>query len=237
MTSDKKSLLLIIAEPRTTYDFTFAIDKQVDYTIELSHKIAETKKLLGIDTAILASATPVSVDNDFSDWHWGHVEGSWWNQSFIEMGHLDEKGNLILEHEDCYMGKCFYPEGFAIMSKEKGFGNYEMIKTMQPGTIAEKTTEYIKELSKTYNIEKVILLNDFGYNEPIVDEERLEKEYGIFVDTFIPTKPYCSQSSGVSERENYIKVWSSEVSIEGIIDCFSQYNKTIDDNKKKRLKI
>ena len=90
MPSDKKSLLLIIAEPRTTYDFAFAIDKQVDYTIELSHKIAETKKLLGIDTAILASATPVSIDNNFSDWHWGHVEGSWWNQSFIEMGNFDE---------------------------------------------------------------------------------------------------------------------------------------------------
>lgn len=237
MPSEKKSLLLIIAEPRTTYDFAFAIDKQVDYTIELIHKIAETKKLLGIDIAILSSATPVSVDDHSSDWHWGHVEGSWWNQSFIEMGHLDESGNLILEHEDCYMGKCFYPEGFAIMSKEKGFGNYEMIKTMQPGTITKKTTEYIKELSKTYNVERVILLNDFGYSEPIVDEETLEKEYGVSVDTFIPTKPWCNQSSGVSERGNSIKVWSSEVSIEGIIDCFSQYNKRIDTAKQKGLKI
>lgn len=134
------------------------------------------------------------------------------------------------------MGKCFYPEGFTILSKEKGFGNYELIKNNQTGSIKEKTTNYIKELNKIYDINKVILLNDFGYSDPIIDKDRLEKEIGLTIDTFIPTKPFCSQNSHIYEGDNSVTVLSSGVSIKGIIDCFSQYNKRISGVKQITLK-
>lgn len=236
MHGNKKSLLLIIAESRTTYDFSCCLDKMEEFGTELVKKIVETKEILGVDEVILSSASPVSINNHSSDWNFGHVEVSWYNQCIIEGCYLDEMGNIKKYFEDCFMGKCFYPEGFTILSKEKGYGNYELIKNNQTGSVKEKTTNYIKELKQTYDINKVILLNDCGYSEPIIDKDRLEKEIGLTIDTFIPTKPFCSQNSYIFEGENSMTVLSSGVSIEGIIDCFSQYNKRISDVKQMNLK-
>lgn len=222
MTEYKEKLLLVIAEPRSTCDINFMSDDE-DQVVQLCNKIQETKKLLGADVAIFSSTTPVSINDYSSDWNFGHVKGFWLNQSLIEGGHLEENGKLILEYENCFMGKCFYPEGFAILAKENGFGNYEIIKNNQPGKVVEKMNGYIKELLKTYSIVKIIQLNDFGYSEPIIDVEYLQKEYALSIDTFIPSKPFNPENSRICVYNNSYTVISSEISIGGIIDCFDRY--------------
>ena len=71
------------------------------------------------------------------------------------------------------------------------------------------------------------MLNDLGYSEPIIDESVLKNELDLSVDTFVPTKPWCNGVRSINEHENYCRVNSKLVSIEGMIDCFEQYNERI----------
>lgn len=228
MNKNKKNAILIVAESRTTYDFSFCLDKQTEYSLELINKVLEMKKLMGVDTIILASASPVSMNNFGADWNWNHVEFSWYNQALIE-GYIDEKGNLIND-DNALMGKCFYPEGYAELSKEDGFGKYKIIKHEQIGSLTDKTTAYIKELSGVYNIEQIVLLYDDGYSDQIIDSDKIKNQLNIPISYFIPAKPWCGQNGSITKNDsnNSYKIYSELISIEGVIDCFQKFNNQID---------
>lgn len=233
---NKKSAMLVIAEARSTFDFASCIDKQVEYSIGLIENMIGSAELQGIDTVIFASASPISIDNNVSDWNFSHVKASWYCQSFIEGGRKDKDGNLIKNYENAFMGKCFYLEGFAELSKEKGYGKYEILKYPQQDSIKDKTTQYIKELSKTYNLEQIIILDDRGYEEPIINFNAIE-ELNITLHRFIPAKPFCPQESNLMKDGDSFTIHSEFVSIEGAIDCFTQYISYLKGNKIKKYSL
>lgn len=220
---EKKKLLLVIAESRSTYDFAFCINKEDEHSFNLVSLMHETKNLKGYDELLFASVSPVTKNDTFDEWHYYSTKGTWWNQSLIEAGHLDEEGNLHVTYKDSYMGKCFYHDGYAYLSKENGFGNYAMKSCEDDRKIIDKVNSYISELSQDYDICEVIYINDYGYSEEMVDEKHI-RELGIKFTSFIPNKPWCGQSSCLSDRDGDIIALSSEISIEGAIDCFHRYN-------------
>ena len=227
---NKKKLLLVIAESRSTYDFSFCINEEERLSFDLVSLLHENKTLQGYDELLFSSVSPVSKKDLGDEWHYYTTEGTWYNQSLIEAGYLDEEDNLHVTYKNSFMGKCFNHDEYAYLSKENGFGNYEMKKIKDTRTIKEKVTEYIDELSQTYDISEIIYINDHGYSEEMLDEKYIEK-LGIKYTTIIPNKPWCSQSSGLCDRFESINITSSEISIEGAVDCLQRYNQYIAQNK------
>lgn len=225
----KKSLILFIAESRTTYDRSFNLDTENEDNVNLTNKIFETKRVLGADTAILSSVTLTSNREFYDDWNWHDVVASWSNQCFVE-GYNNGKGEFIHE-ENTSMGKCFYPEGYAELSKEAGFGAWKMVKHQDSRSVTEKLTEYIQELSETYDITQIFFFYDYGYSEQIIDIKKITKELQIPINYFIPTKPYCSQSTGININEFGCTATSSLYTMKGINECFEQYLQNIEKIK------
>ena len=232
---NKKTLLLVIAESRSTYDFSFCIEDEEKLSFDLVSLIHENKTLQGYDELLFASVSPVTENNTSDEWNYYTTEGTWWNQSLIEAARLDNNNNLEILYKDSYMGKCFTQDEYGYLSKEKGFGNYEIITKRDPRTIKEKVNSYIRKLSDDYEIAEIIYIYDHGYKEELVDEQYI-KNLGIKFTTIIPKKPWCYQSDGLNEQDNIINIISSGVSIEGATDSLQRYNQYIaNKNSQKKL--
>lgn len=227
---NKKTLLLVIAESRSTYDFSFCIDEEEKLSFDLVSLIHENKTLQGYNELLFASVSPVTENNISDEWNYQSTEGTWYNQSLIEAGYLDKEDKLHVTYKNSFMGKCFNHDEYAYLSKKNGFGNYEMKKIKDTRTIKEKVNSYIDELSKSYEISEIIYINDHGYSEEMLDEKYIEK-LGIKYTTIIPNKPWCSQSNGLCDRFKSINITSSEISIKGATDCLQRYNQYIAQNK------
>lgn len=228
---NKKTLLLVIAESRSTYDFSFCIDEEEKLSFDLVSLIHENKTLQGYNELLFASVSPVTENNISDEWNYQSTEGTWYNQSLIEAGYLDKEDKLHVTYKNSFMGKCFNHDEYVYLSKENGFGNYKMKKIKDTRTIKEKVNSYIDELSKSYEISEIIYINDHGYSEEMLDEKYIEK-LGIKYTTIIPNKPWCSQSNGLCDRFKSINITSSETSIKGATDCLQRYNQYIAQNKK-----
>lgn len=233
---NKKKLLLVIAESRSTYDFAFCIDKEDELSFDLVSLIHENKSLQGYDELLFSSVSPVSKKDTFDEWNYYTTEGTWYNQSLIEAGRLDDDGNLHVTYKNSFMGKCFNHDEYAYLFKDNGFGNYEMKTIKDTRTIKEKVNEYIDELSQTYDIGEIIYINDHGYAEEMVDEKHI-RELGIAFTTIIPNKPWCYESNSLCDRNNSINITSNEVSIEGVVDCLQRYNQYLANKNYQRKLI
>lgn len=234
---NKENLILVIAETRTTFDIACCFDEYHKSNLagELSKKLWELRKNLSGDKLILASATFIHRS---IDWNSGHMDMSICSQACIEG--FKSNGEFIND-DNSSMGLCFYEDGYVQLDKSQGFGNWKLDYKQKEGTLENKTTEYIKELSNKYNITYLVEINDKGFGEPIIDYD-LIKQMGIVSIKIDPAKPFNDymRSDYVNFGDN-IYVSSSKISFKGAIDGLEQLNAELKKQnpvlKKQKLNI
>lgn len=231
--NNKKNIILVIAETRTTFDISFCFEEyqKSNLTCELSKQLWELRKNLGGDKLIFASASFIHRSDE---WGYSQMKGAICDQTYIEGFKSDES---YTNDDSSSMGLCFYEDGYVQLDKSQGFGNWKLGDIKKEGTVKDKTTEYIKELSKKYNIIYLVEINDGGYIEPIIDTNFI-KEMGITPIKIEPTRPYehYLRSDSVNIGED-IYVSSSKVSYVGAIDGLEKLNTKIKQQNKGLKKV
>lgn len=229
--NNKKSAILFMVEPRSVFDIFWIGDKISEETVRFIDNIRNLRNILGVDEAILASFSPVgskdeeaTIDFDFSD-----LYNTWCYQSFIEGYKCEDDFHY---DEFCKMGPCFYRDGYALLDKSKGFGNYSIKHYVDKRPVIDKVDNYIEKLSKEYDI-TLFILNDYGYSERMINEVKL-KDLGLNIIYFKPTLPHHSMLNSSIYRKENNDIWqiiSKKQVLFGINDCFDLY---IDDLEKKK---
>lgn len=228
MTNKKKSILFI-AEPRSVYDTIWIKDDEIfSESAKLVDNIGTIKTLLGADEVFYTSASPIGSDNENAtiDYEYKNLYTAWVYQGLIE-GYLSD--DIMHQDESCHMGPCFYRDGYALLDKSKGFGNYSLTHTKDERPVVQKLDEYIRTLALESELSTIFILNDGGYSEKIVDYLSLIKDLGINIVLFIPAKPFCAPPIGEISGNKLSSFYSERNVVYGVNDCMSKYIKELND--------
>ncbi len=213
----KQNTILVIADCIAAFENEVFGSKYDE--ADLAQALWQLRKTLGADKLILAS-TAVSPKGYYFD---GLEEKTYYNvQSFIE-GYYH--GKAAYRDDASFMGPCFYKDGYAVLSKEKGFGNYELIHHDSTTPRVTKVSEYIKRLSEEDNITCVVRIaspHTDLLDTPVIDETLLSAlSIPLCTITSASALKTVKRQKTIVE-ENSFHVTSKQPRLDGTVDCLKR---------------
>lgn len=216
MTERKKKAIVVIVDPNTLYNQEEK-ENMVDDTYCLCRKLYHLKNLLEVDTAILISATNMSINETYDPLKTFNISAlcdSW--TTFLKAAREGNKNNKT----EILVDRFFFKEGYISCSTKEEEGNY--ISTHNDRRGIERITEYIDEKASEFDITKIFTIDD-----------RMKDIQSAVSDFEFGSIPVISINLGVSNITNcyyhmgtfqtVYNIDSSKLGIEGINECLTSY--------------
>lgn len=229
----KKKALVFFAELRALYDFSWEDWTKVDDKFDEFHqKIFEILEKEGADIVIFSVIGNAGLKEEVNDFNYGRYKHSAWGISSILDDYYDRESQRVIIRENGVFGKSLFKDGYAELSKEKGFGQWEMIEHKDDTPLNQKALNYLDELSESYDIEKAFVIDDeFGpWATPALDVSKLASHLAKTVVLLIPSPPFRNNDSSNPKLINpdvSCRIYSSKHTVSGATECLDIYLKAL----------
>lgn len=237
----KKKAIVFFADMRTTYDTSFYNEEKINASekfIEFTKKISTITENEGVDVAFLSTVTNHNRHEDTLDINYSNlIVYSWCMSCCIEGTKNIETGEISLL-ENAKLGKSLYKDGYAVLNKENGFGKYKMDEYRDNTELTQKAINYILELEKEYDIDKIFIIDDqvntTFHKDAALDDRIIKDTLGKQMIKIRPCLPYHNGTSttNVNISEDCC-VFSGNHTIEGVNECLDIYLNELEEQQTK----
>lgn len=227
----KKKAIIFFADMRTTYDTTFYDEKKIDVSKkfdEFTKKISAIAESEGADVAFLSTVTNHKRHEDTLDIDYSSlIFYSWCMSCYIE-GTQNPDTREITVLENARLGKSLYKDGYAVLNKDGGFGKYKMDQFSDDTELTQKAINYILELEKECDINKLFIIDDqvntTFHKDAALDDSVIKNTLGKQIIRIRPCLPYHNaiSDSNIDISEDCC-VFSGKHTIDGVNECLDIY--------------
>ena len=130
--------------------------------------------------------------------------------------------------ENARLGKSLYKDGYAVLNKDGGFGKYKMDQFGDDTELTQKAINYILELEKEYDINKLFIIDDqvntTFHKDAALDDSVIKNTLGKKIIKIRPCLPYHNaiSTSNIDISEDCC-VFSGKHTIDGVNECLDIY--------------
>lgn len=242
--NQKKKALVFFAELRALYDISWedwTSGKIYEKFDKFHQKIFEILEKECADVIIFSVIGNAGLNEEVNDFNYGSHKRSAWGISCVLDDYYDQESQTIVVRENGVFGKSLFKDGYAELSKKKGFGQWEMIEHKDDTPLNQKALSYLDELSESYDIEKTFIIDDeFGiWSTPALDASELASHLEKPVVLLIPCPPfqnYSSSNPSFINVDESCRISSSKTTVSGATECLDIYLKALSLHNKPRVK-
>lgn len=228
----RKKAIVFFAELRTVYDFTWENwpKENIEAKFDIFHgRLYEILERESADMLVLSIIGNAGSNEEVNDFDYKGRKYSAWGMSSIVDDYYDAGAKKIVIRENGMFGKSLFKDSVAVLSKIRGFGNWEMIEHKDDRPLTEKVLGYLDELGEAYDVEKVFVIDDEymgSWSTPALNTSLISTYTGKPVILMIPCAPYLSISSSNPQEVDVnrtSRIYSSKHTVSGATECLDIY--------------